>query len=109
MSEENRDRVKREHVEWSKKLFDSLNDDGVWVVPRSGLTFRRVDDAMHLVSRASLKEHAGMTGAGRTDYSAVEEARWGSFQREDFRLIRRHFESAGVQVFDVSDTEDPPS
>jgi len=74
------------HGDWCRKLFDSLREEGVWAVPRSGLKFKRRGDQLVLIER------------------------WPEFdarnQQADFELTRHHFKHAGIEVVDESNVEE---
>lgn len=70
--------MQKEHVKWSRSLFDSLNDGGIWLVPRSGLVYRRLGNELHLVERLA-------------DFDESE-------QESDVAEIAAHFGAAGVVV-----------
>lgn len=87
-----------DHVNWSRKLFRSLNEAGVWGVPRSGLVLTKRGTRMILTSRAPWTPSLG----------GLSED-WPKYQREDFLLIRAHFEAAGIQVDDETNLVNPPT
>lgn len=59
--------------EWCRWLFDSLRDGGEWIVPRSGLIFRKAEQPREFV----------LVDGDDAD---------------DFESIREHFEHAGISV-----------
>lgn len=70
--------MKTEYVNWCRQLFDSLNDGGKWIVPRSGLVYRKLGDSLHLIERLP-------------DYDE-------SLQESDVNAIAVHFGAAGISV-----------
>ena len=42
-----------EHVAWSRRLWESLNEGGEWTIPRSGAKFRKQGDQLLHVGGAS--------------------------------------------------------
>jgi hypothetical protein len=68
------------HADWCRNLFASLNDGGVWGVPRSGLTFKRRGDRLVLVDRAM--------GFDSRD------------QQADYLTIRQRFGAANIAITD---------
>lgn len=101
--------LRSEHVEWSRNLFRCLEDGGVWAVPRSSLTFRKTDGAMHLVSRLPLDQHVGDSAGELANPSPTMVAEWERYQLADFQAIRRHMRAAGIQVLDLTGLEEPAS
>lgn len=74
-------------VEWSRRLFMSLRERGIWGVPRSGLMFQRQDDTLVLVEI--------MPWTSGMPLSARELRR---YQDEDYDAIARRFRAAGFRV-----------
>lgn len=83
--------MEKAHVEWSKKMFDALNEDGVWGVPRSGLTFQRKGGLLILVSR--MPWQSGMP---------LNAQEWGQYQEQDYGVIRQYMRAAGIEVADAT-------
>lgn len=81
--------MKIEHVAWSRGIFDSLRDGGVWAVPRSGLVFTRRGAGLVLTSR--LPWDAAM---------AIAKDRLIAYQAADFDAIAATMLAAGVPVTD---------
>lgn len=75
------------HVTWCRSLFDTLNEGGVWGVPRSGLIFRKDGDALVLYATMPHDEEMPLTS---------EELR--EQQEDEFESVRAHFGAAGVDV-----------
>ena len=89
--------MKDENVEWSRGLFRSMREGGIWAVPRSGLIFTRQGDTLVLTVRMP--------------YDAAlpfSEDLLIAMQRSDFEAIAQHMRAAGVLVFD-STSIDPAS
>lgn len=81
--------MKPEHVAWSRGIFDSLRDGGVWAVPRSGLVFTRRGAGLVLTSR--MPWDAAMP---------VASERLVAYQAADFDAIAAVMLAAGVPVTD---------
>lgn len=71
------------HIAWMKRLFQSLNDGGMWGIPRSGLAFRRDGEAMVLASFTP------------TDSPHIMAA-----QQEEFRQVQQHLAASNIEVRD---------
>ena len=68
-------------IQWFKNQLNTLRVGGVWVVPRSGLIFKKTaENSLSLVNPMVLT----------------------SEQKSDFELIRDHFVAAGISVFDLT-------
>jgi len=63
---------------WCQGLFQSLNDKGRWVVPRSGLIFERRGNKLILVQSLPMEDE--------------------NFQVLDFMAIKHEFGVAGITV-----------
>ena len=72
---------------WSRQLFDSLHDGGVWGVPRSGLVFAKRGDILALTEVMPWEAGMPMT----RDELVV-------YQQADFALIQERFKLAGITV-----------
>jgi hypothetical protein len=81
------DNLDPDGVAWCKKLLNSLNDHGVWGVPRSGLMFQRQGDMLVLIDRMPY-----MDGMPVTPAQLVAQ------QDAEFELTRRYFAAAGITV-----------
>jgi hypothetical protein len=83
---------------WSKMMFVSLHEGGVWGVPRSGLIFQKARNKLVLIDLMPHDEGMPITA----DELLVQQ--W-----EDFKQIREEFAKADVRVssgkFDVTFTE----
>jgi hypothetical protein len=67
-----------DHSDWCRNLFDSLADNGVWGVPRNGLTFQRRGQRLVLIKRASGFDT--------------------SYQENEYQLTKRQFAIADIEV-----------
>lgn len=72
--------IETDFADWSRRHFKMLADGGIWVVPRSGLTFTKRTDRLVLT-----KLTAGFTVLGAA---------------ADYLAIKYHFELAGIPVSD---------
>lgn len=72
---------------WSKQHFQMLAENGVWAVPRSGLTFQKREGKLILIERMPFLP--GMPGTA----AALKE-----FQEDDYNAIKENFERAGIPV-----------
>lgn len=72
---------------WCRQLYNSLADNGVWAVPRSGLVFTKKDGALVLTARMPYDER--MPG----DAAALS-----AYQQNDYECIKREFAAAGIDV-----------
>lgn len=79
--------IEEDHIEWSRKLFDSLKEGGVWGVPACGLIFTKQGDAMVLTGR--------MPHDPEMPISAGELLKQ---QDEMYEQCVVHFGAAGVSV-----------
>jgi hypothetical protein len=75
------------HVEWSRQLFDTMRDGGVWGVPRSGLLY--VKRGNRLVLTARMPYDPAMP---------IAEKQFDEQQHADIELIKQHFGAAGIVV-----------
>jgi hypothetical protein len=76
-----------EEIAWSRGLWASLADDGVWGIPRSGLTFQKQGDKLVLIGRMPFQ--VGMPGT---------PAMFAEYQEDDYEAIKARFEAAGITV-----------
>jgi hypothetical protein len=83
---------------WSREHFRAMAQQGVWGVPRSGLTFQKRGDKLVLIERMP-HDHALV---GPMPMSAAELR---AYQDEDFEVIRREFGRAGIEVIDGTEGE----
>ncbi len=75
------------HVEWSRRHFNMMADGGTWGVPRSGLLYVRRGDRLVLQSRMPYDPAMPLT-----------EKQLDEQQHADIKLIKKHFEAAGIKV-----------
>jgi len=78
-----------DHVEWSRQLFSTLKEDGVWAVPRSGLIFQKRGGSFYLIRRLPWDSSF-----------PVPRKEMGRYQLSDFNEISRHMVAAGIAVED---------
>lgn len=81
------DNLSPDAVTWCGNLFRSLNDKGVWAVPRSGLLFQRQGDVLVLVDRMP---HIAEMPVTADELVAAQDA--------EFDAIQRHFAAVSVTV-----------
>ncbi len=91
--------LKPSDIVWSRQLFDSLVDGGMWAVPRSGLVFHRRSDRMVLTDRMPYTTEMAHAAARGDDVPPDVDALW-DYQQKDFDLIAMAFRAAGVEVVD---------
>lgn len=72
---------------WSKQHFQMLNENAVWAVPRSGLTFQKRQGKLILID--------AMPHMIEMPYNE-EELR--EYQESDYQAIKENFERAGIPV-----------
>jgi hypothetical protein len=82
--------VKLTDIAWSQRTMASLQDGGVWGVPRSALIFTKRGNA--LVLTAAMPHH---------DALPMDADDWKEFQDDDFAAIKLVFEAAGFEVTDA--------
>jgi hypothetical protein len=82
-----KNKMKNEHITWSKRLFESIKEGGIWAVPRSGLIFKKHEKKFTLITTMPHVEGMPMTARQLTKY-----------QKQDFKVIRKHFKAAGIPV-----------
>ena len=75
------------HVEWSRRQFAMMKDQGVWGVPRSGLIFQRQGEELVLINRMPHEEGMPVTPEQLTEQ-----------QESDVAVITAHFGAAGIVV-----------
>ena len=87
-----------DEAQWIRETFDLVKNDGIWVVPRSGLTFRKNiqgEDSLTLVQR----------GPAPFDNTPYEPRLWAEYQQNDYLLIAGHASDAGIDVLDLTEGE----
>jgi hypothetical protein len=84
---ENYDPSNPDFIAWSRSMYNSLNEGGMWGVPRSGLIFTKRDGGLVLVSQMP-----HIDGMDVTPEQLAEQ------QETEFDSIREHFAAAGIDV-----------
>jgi hypothetical protein len=89
-----------DEVRWSRNLFNTLNLNATWAVPRSGLIFQKVSlFELSLILVMPWSEEMGRGyQTGKDVPASAEELR--RYQRADFETIAKRFRAAGVEVTD---------
>ena len=82
--------------QWVRETFDLVANGGLWLIPRSGLTFRK---GLHGEDTLTLTER----GAFPADGHPVHPDIWAEYQEADFQDVKLHIEGAGINVFDETD------
>jgi hypothetical protein len=80
--------IPEEDINWSSSFFAKIIIGGVWAVPRSGLTFRKVDEATFVLDAV-----AWVPGIPNPE-KLLE------YQREDYKVISLRFRAAGINMSD---------
>lgn len=75
------------HIEWSRWHFNMMKDGGTWGVPRSGLLY--VKRGNHLVLTTRMPYDPAMP---------ITKKQLDKQQRADIKIIKQHFEAAGIVV-----------
>ena len=83
------------HLDWCRNLFASLNEGGVWAVPRSGLIFNKRGNTFVLVARMPWMDDMPIT--------AKQLKRQ---QDGDIAVITLHFSLIGVAVIQGNNDND---
>lgn len=84
-----------DEAQWIRETLDLVVNGGMWIVPRSGLTFKKNisgQDTLTLVTRGSCP----------IDDTPYEPKLWAEYQDNDYHLIKGHAEDAGFDVFDLT-------
>ena len=68
------------HVEWSRRQFAMMKDQGVWGIPRSGLIFQRQGDELVLINRMPHEEGMPVTPEQLTEQQQSIHRYHGSFR-----------------------------
>lgn len=101
--------VTPEDVQWSRNLFNSMNDGATWGVPRSGLVFKREGGKLVLRKRMPYTPEVSAAFGHGADVPPSQSA-MDEYQQRDFELIAAHFRAAGIEVEDetcnVADKEE---
>ena len=82
---------------WCRSLFESLNERGIWGVPRSGLIFEKRGGSLVLVKWMPWMDELAEAAAAGDDVPA-DAAALRAYQDADYELIRSRFEAAGISV-----------
>lgn len=77
------------YTRWCKGIFESLNEGGMWGIPRTGLLFRKGNGTLTLVA---LMPHV--------PEMIISPEELLERQRDEFEVNRVHFERAGVTLID---------
>jgi hypothetical protein len=85
------DKLNPDHVAWSLQHFLTLRDGGTWGIPRSGLIFTKRGVELQLTARMPHDPAMPVTAE-----QLIEQ------QQSDYDLTKRHFESAGITVIDLT-------
>ena len=93
------DRARASDAIWCGSFFARMNEGAVWAVPRSGLTFRRRGDSLHLIERMPYTDALARAAEAGAAVPRSADALL-AYQDEDFALIRSRFEDAGIRVVD---------
>lgn len=80
-----------EEVAWCQGLWNSLNDGGVWMLPRSGLIFEVDKTKNRLLLKQRIPHRAEMPF---TEEELLEQ------QDEEVAAARERFSQFGVEVLD---------
>lgn len=99
MTAPNNDPNNAAFIAWCESMFNSLAEDGVWGVPRSGLVFQKRAGGLALIERMPYLPELGVAAARGEDVPVSAEALL-AYQDEDFAAIREHFRAAGIEVTD---------
>jgi hypothetical protein len=75
------------HVAWCGQFFESLNEGGVWGIPRAGLIFTKMGRELVLTEVMPWEEGMPVTA------DELKEQ-----QRKELDANRAHFKAAGVEV-----------
>ena len=84
--------------QWCRETIDLVANGGIWVVPRSALTFRKTGEDVLTLERRG-RRPMGMAG----EYGKGERESWAAYQEDDFQTIKLHVEGAGINVLDLTD------
>ena len=72
---------------WSKQHYGMMNEGGIWVIPRSGITFQKRDGKLMLID--TMPWQLGMP---------LDAASLVAAQEADYQAIKENFERAGIPV-----------
>lgn len=82
---------------WCRTHYATMNEGGVWAVPRSGLVFCKRNGGLVLVTRMPWSEELAQAAADGLDVPASEQALH-AYQDADYELIRSRFAAADIPV-----------
>jgi hypothetical protein len=91
--------VGKSEVIWSRRFFDTLSDNGIWGVPRSGLIFRREGKALVLRAKMPFSEIEEAPVGADVPETEADLLAW---QQKDFEAIAKRFRAAGIEVRDAT-------
>lgn len=77
------------HLDWCRNIWAMIADGGVWAVPRSGLVFRKDEQARTWTVAERMPHDPAMP-------ISADELR--TYQDEEVGAIRQRFASIGVEV-----------
>jgi IMP dehydrogenase/GMP reductase len=77
-------------VEWARMHWAMLAEGGIWGLPRSGLTFRKLDGRLVLLDRMPWSEGMPLS---------QEELR--EYQDDDFAGVRLMYAQLGIEVVEA--------
>jgi hypothetical protein len=92
---------------WCVGLYESLNEGGVWAVPRSGLIFEKRSGQLELVNRMPWTPELAEAANAGEDVPPTAEALL-AYQDQDFTAIREHFAAVKINVTDRTMKITPP-
>lgn len=87
-----------DEVAWCRRHFDMIALNGVWVVPRSGLVFKKIHgQALELVLVMPWTDEMKSAAAEGKDVPKTQEELV-AYQRADFDAIEKRFKLAGITM-----------
>jgi hypothetical protein len=95
------DAIPEEDINWSAAFFSRINVGGIWSVPRSGLTFRKLNEKTFVLDHV-MPWSPGLTAITEEGGKAPATDKEGlmKFQREDYKVISLRFRAAGIDMSD---------
>lgn len=81
--------MEKEHTEWSRNLFQSLTDGGVWGIPACGLLFQKRGAKLVLIDQMPHNPAMPITPEALRDQ-----------QKHTYQECVKHFGMAGIVVTD---------
>ena len=86
----------KDEVRWSRRHFDMIALGGVWMVPRSGLMFKKIDDhTLELLTAMPFLEEMKEQAEQGKDVPKTKDDLL-AFQQSDFDAIAKLFNLAGI-------------